>query len=166
MTKRNSTMPAPRILGVAEVVLNVRDIASLRSFYQEVLGFRLFSEASHRTGAIPDQEGEPTICFLAIQQTDTPLGRSGLHPQLLVLIDCEQHVFAKNRFDGHDVRRSTLNHLAFEIASVDFENHLDHLRTSGHEPTLTEFPQMRARAMFFQDPEGNTIELICHSPSL
>jgi len=29
----------------------------------------------------------------------------------------------------------------------------------------TEFPALKARAIFFKDPEGNTLELICHDDS-
>ena len=154
-------MTAPPILGISEIVLSVSDLPRMRAFYQEVLGFPLHSESSHRHGTTADSEGPPTICFLTIAATETPLGQNGLHPQLLVLIDYQQHVFAKSRFDGHDVRKSTLNHLAFEIDRQDFQTHWDRLESLQLSPTKTEFPQLRARAMFFKDPEGNTLELIC-----
>ncbi len=104
----------PAITGVAEIVLSVRDLPTLRDFYRQVLGFELLSEACHETGPEPDPDGEPTIAFLTIKQLDTPLGRHG-HPQLLALIDFQRHIFAKARFDGHEPSRSTLNHLASEI---------------------------------------------------
>jgi catechol-2,3-dioxygenase len=155
-------MSKPPILGIAEIVLSVRDLPAMRAFYQQVLGFRLHSEASHRQGAEPD-DGDPTICFLTIAPTDTPLGANG-HPLLLALIDHQQHVFAKSRFSGHDVTTSTLNHLAFEVALQDFEAHYERLVSLGLQPTLSEFPHMQAKAIFFRDPEGNPLELICHSP--
>ena len=55
----------------------------------------------------PDPEGEPTIAFLTIRETETPLGCNG-HPELFVLIDYRRHVFAKAHFDGHEPRTSTL----------------------------------------------------------
>jgi catechol 2,3-dioxygenase len=155
---------APPITGVAEIVLSVRDLPQMRDFYRSVLGFGVFSESCHESEAGPTDGGEPTICFLSIREIDTPLGRHG-HPQLLALIDHRRHVFAKPRFDGHDVRRSTLNHLAFEIPPESYEAHNDRLIRFGLNPTYSEFPAMNAKAIFLKDPEGNTLELICHAPS-
>jgi catechol 2,3-dioxygenase-like lactoylglutathione lyase family enzyme len=152
------------IVGIAEIVLNVRDLPKMRDFYQEVLGFKLLSEACHENGPEPDPDGEPTITFLTIQQTDTPLGRHG-HPQLLALIDFQRHVFAKGRFDRHEPRRSTLNHLAFEIPPESYEAAKDRLETLGLGPSPVAFPAMAARALFFNDPEQNVLELICHASS-
>ena len=125
--------PGPVITGVAEIVLSVRDLPSMRQFYQEVLGFELLSEACHETGLTPDPSGEPTIAFLTIKELDTPLGRHG-HPQLLALIDYQRHVFAKGRFDGLEPRTSTLNHLAFEIPPDHYEVEKERLQTLGLEP--------------------------------
>ncbi|HNO79803.1 MAG TPA: VOC family protein [Phycisphaerae bacterium] len=154
---------APPITGVAEIVLSVRDLPQMREFYRSVLGFGVFSEGCYETQDGPTEGGEPTICFLTIREIDTPLGRHG-HPQLLALIDHRRHVFARPRFDGHDVRRSTLNHLAFEIPPESYDAHNQRLVALGLNPTYSEFPAMNAKAIFFKDPEGNTLELICHSP--
>ena len=154
-----------RVTGVAEIVLNVVDLPRMREFYEEVLGFELLSQACHTTGMEPDLEGEPTIAFLTIRQTETPLGRNG-HPELFVLIDYRRHVFAKTQFDGHEPRTSTLNHLAFEIPFEHYEAERRRLEDLGLEPEPMVFDHMSARALFFQDPEGNTLEFICHDPAL
>ena len=153
----------PAITGVAEIVLSVRDLPTMRDFYQKVLGFELLSEACHENGPNPDPHGEPTITFLTIKHVDTPLGRHG-HPQLLALIDFRRHVFAKGRFQGHDPARSTLNHLAFEIPPDTYEVHKERLEILGLQPRPAVFPAMMARALFFNDPEQNVLELICHAP--
>ena len=153
-----------RVTGVAEIVLSVVDLPRMRKFYEEVLGFELLSQACH-TSIEPDPEGEPTIGFLTIRQTETPLGRNG-HPELFVLIDYRRHVFAKTCFDGHEPRTSTLNHLAFEIPFERYEAERRRLEDLGLEPEPRVFDRMSARALFFQDPEGNTLELICHDPAL
>ena len=154
-----------RVTGVAEIVLSVVDLPRMRAFYEEVLGFELLSQACHETGPEPDPEGDPTIAFLTIRETETPLGRNG-HPELFVLIDYRRHAFAKARFDGHDPRRSTLNHLAFEIPIERYEAERQRLEALGLQPRPTVFDGMSARALFFEDPEGNTLELICHDPEL
>ena len=151
--------PAP-ITGVAEVVLSVADLPKMRTFYTQVMGFHLQSEASMET-KVADPAGEPTITFLTICDTDTPLGRGG-HPQMLALIDYRRHIHAKQRIVGHDVRRSTLNHLAFEIPPESFDDHVTRLNGKKIDLTFSDFPAINARAMFFKDPEGNVLELICH----
>ena len=156
---------APVVIGVAEIVLSVCDLPRMRRFYQEVLGFRLLTEACHEHGPEPDPGGEPTIAFLTITPLDTPLGRHG-HPQLLALIDYQRHVFAKRRFDGHEPSKSTLNHLAFEILPGRYEAERARLDGLGLKPETTRFPTMCARALFFDDPEGNQLEFICHDDSL
>jgi len=148
----------PPITCISEVVLNVTDLPSMRSFYAEVMGFPVQREVCLETET-PDPTGEPTICFLKIADTDTPLGRDK-HPQLLVLIDYRRHIYA-NRFDGHDVNKSTLNHLAFEVPASSYDAHLQRLRDLALHPVTTSFPALNARAIFFNDPAGNRLELIC-----
>lgn len=150
----------PPITGVSEVVLSVADLPRMRDFYIETMGFALHSEASLE-GSVADPDGEPTISFLTICETDTPLSRGG-HPQLLALIDYQRHANAKKRLVGHDASRSTLNHLAFEIPPESFSDHKTRLENLGLEVQLATFPALNAEAMFFKDPEGNVLELICH----
>ena len=150
---------APPITGVAEIVLSVADLPLMRGFYHRVLGFPIHSEASLEQEGPADPDGEPTISFLTIKELDTPLGP--LHPQLLALIDYRRHVHARKRLIGHDVHRTTLNHLAFEIPPDSYDAHLARLKQLQLNPVESEFPAMNARAIFFKDPEGNTLELIC-----
>ena len=154
-------MEVPPITGVAEVVLSVSNLPEMREFYRSVLGFEVLSEGCYPDSPEEEPGGEPTICFLIVREQDTPLGRNG-HPQLLALIDHRRHASARARLVGHDVKRSTLNHLAFEIPPGSYRAHFDRLVELGLEPSESEFPNMQARAMFFKDPEGNVLELICH----
>lgn len=151
------------VIGIAEIALNVRDLARMRQFYQDILGFKLLSQACYESGPNPDPDGEPTIAFLVIRQVDTPLGSHG-QSQLLALIDFQRHVFVKGRFDGHDHKRSTLNHLAFEILPQSYETEKARLEMLGISPRCVLFPEMSARSLFFADPEENVLELICHAP--
>lgn len=146
-------------VGLAEVVLNVNDIQIMRDFYQDVFGFELLSEGNMESP--PNTEGIPTICFLQIQKADTDLGRNG-HPLLLVLIDPLRHSFTNGRFATPSFKSSTLNHMAFEITPDSYDHHLKRLEELNLNPTVAEFPNMRAKGIFFHDPENNTLELICH----
>ena len=148
----------PAITGVAEIVLSVVDLPAMRRFYQDVLGFAVHSEASLE-GEQHDPDGEPTITFLTIKELATPLGAT--HPQMLALIDFQRHAKAQTRIIGHDVSRSTLNHLAFEIPPETYRDHLQRLRELELSPVEAEFPAINAKAIFFKDPEGNALEFIC-----
>jgi len=152
----------PPILGITEIVLNVRDLPKMRTFYQDVLGFSLVSEGNNEDP--PNPSGDPTITFLQIQPTETPLGQNG-HPVLLALIDSARHTAAKARFEALKTEHSTLNHLAFEIPPDSYQAHLDRLAQLNLNPVEAEFPNMQAKAMFFRDPEDNSIEFICHHPT-
>lgn len=153
----------PSITCVSEIVLNVTDLPKSREYYMRVMGFRLHSELSMED-AVADPDGLPTITFLTICETNTPLGLGG-HPQLLALIDYRRHVHARRRFVGHDASQSTLNHLAFEIPPDSFDAHAKRLNEFGIDLSFSDFPAMNARAMFFKDPEGNVLELICSNSS-
>ena len=158
-----SEVPPP-VLGAIEIVLSVKDIPSMQAFYDQTLGFRTHSSASLETES-HDPDGDPTIVFMTVAEVDSPLGRNN-HPQMLVLIDYRRHIHARRRLVGHDVSRSTLNHLAFEIRVENYEAHKAHLQCNGLDPMETVFEHMNARALFFKDPEGNTLELICHDPEI
>ena len=136
----------------------------MQAFYERVLGFATHSHASLESDT-HDPAGEPTILFMNICEVNSRLGRNN-HPQMLVLIDYQRHASARQRFVGHDVSRSTLNHLAFEINLDKYDAHKRHLESCGLEVTETTFDSMNARALFFTDPEGNTLELICHDPDV
>lgn len=160
----NPEPPSRIVTGIAEVALNVRELPRMRRFYEEVLGFPLLYQGCHADGPEADPAGEPTIAFLTIAAADTPLGRHG-HPQILALIDYRRHAFARARFDGHEPSMSTFNHLAFEIPPDRYESERARLAERGLEPDARALPGMAARSLFFDDPEGNQIELICHDPS-
>ncbi|MFM9873460.1 MAG: VOC family protein [Fimbriimonadaceae bacterium] len=147
------------IVGLAEVVLNVNDIEKMKAFYQEVFGFNLLSEGNMENP--PNTEGIPTIVFLEVHPINTDLGQNG-HPMILALIDPLRHGFTGGKFDSPHFKASTLNHLAFEISPDSYDAHLSRLKELNLSPTESEFPNMQAKAIFFRDPENNTLELICH----
>lgn len=151
----------PPITGVAEIVLSVSDLPLMREFYVDVMGFPVYSEACIEDDSGVNLDGEPTISFMTIKQINTPLGPT--HPQMLVLIDYQRHASAKKRLIGHDVRRSTLNHLAFEIPPESYDAHRTRLLSLGLKLSETSFPAMNAKAMFFKDPEANALEFICRA---
>ena len=137
---------------VAEVVINVHDLRAMTEFYRSVLGFAVHSQFP---------EMDPTLMFLTVADLDSPLGRGG-HPQLFVLLDSKRHVFTRDRYAGLDHQRSSLNHVAFEIDSAEFMSAKKRLEDLGLAVQVLDFQHMQASGLFFNDPKGNQIELICH----
>jgi catechol 2,3-dioxygenase len=131
---------------IAEVGLRVTDLPRALVFYQEVLGLEIVC-------------AYPTIVFLKAGKLDSQLGRGG-HPQLLVLFDRKVKL---------DIARTTLDHLAFEISLEQYPTERERLQQMGLEVTERiwqgEYAWLRARSLFFDDPDGNTIELIAHDPN-
>ena len=145
-------MPVAKVRAVTEVVLNALDLKVMRRFYEDVLGFTFRNQWP---------ETEPTIVFLAINDRGTELALGG-HPDMLVLIDPARHPGTFGRFDTPARRQSTLNHLAFEIDDAEYDEAWRRLEERGIACTPDEFRWANARALFFEDPEGNMLELICH----
>jgi catechol-2,3-dioxygenase len=133
------------VMHIAEVGLRVKDLARMVTFYEEVLGLEIV-----RT--------YPTYVFLKAGELNSPLGRGG-HPQLLVLFDREVAL---------DIGLTTLDHLAFEIPLEQYDTERMRLQAMNLELVERvwsgEHAWLRARSLFFDDPEGNTLELIAHDP--
>ena len=135
-----------RVMHIAELGLRVTDLPRAVKFYQEVLGLEIV-------------RAYPTIVFLKVGELDSPLGRGG-HPQLLVLFDRKVKL---------DIALTTVDHFAFEIPLEHYPAERQRLQQMGLELTERiwqgEYAWLRARSVFFDDPDGNTIELIAHDPN-
>ena len=138
---------ALRVMHIAEVGLRVKDLPRMVAFYQEALGLEIV-------------RAYPKYVFLKAGELDSPLGRGG-HPQLLVLFDREVAL---------DIALTTLDHLAFEIHFEQFAAERERLQALGLDLSERAWTGihawLRARSLFLDDPEGNTIELIAHDPSM
>ena len=134
--------PKPAIRALGEIALRVRDLDSMQRFYQDVVGLPLM----RRFG---------TSAFFRVAE-----GFSG-HTQILAIFDRASR-------DPHapDGARSTIDHLAFTIALADFGSEKDRLERLGVAVSTAEHAWVQWRSIYFQDPEGNTVELVCHDPSI
>ena len=135
-----------RVMHIAEVGLRVTELPRAVKFYQEVLGLEVV-------------RAYPTIVFLKVGDLDSPLGRGG-HPQLLVLFDRKVKL---------DIALTTVDHFAFEISLEQYPTERVRLQQMGLEVIERiwqgEYAWLKARSLFFDDPDGNTIELIAHDPN-
>ncbi|MCB0177748.1 MAG: VOC family protein [Anaerolineae bacterium] len=123
-----------KIKGIAEIVLNVHDLAAAVAFYKEVLGL----EEIGRPGPVFLKAGDPAVSI----------------PQLVVLVPLPA---------GADnfVAPRTLHHLALELAPEDFDAEEQRLKSLGYALRYGQHPVLPSRTMYVDDPSGNEVEFIC-----
>lgn len=121
---------------LGEVALRVNDLSAMRAFYRDVVGLAVW------------RDGDDFVFFRVAE------GVEG-HPQALVLFDREIEV---------EAARSTLDHVAFVIDLHGYDERRRQLEHLGLPVTAKEFPFFHWRSLFISDPEGNTVEFVCHDP--
>jgi len=136
-------MAKSAIRGLGEVNLWVKDVEEMRRFYVDVLGLT------------PIHESRIHI-FLKVAD-----GYEG-HPQVVALFD--------SKFEGVDVkpdiRRSTLNHVAFEIPLRSYELEKRRLKKAGVRVNEQLHRAAHWRSIYFHDPDGNQVELVAFDKNL
>jgi catechol 2,3-dioxygenase-like lactoylglutathione lyase family enzyme len=130
-----------QIDGLAEVVLNVRDVPRAVAFYGGLLGLERMTP-----------EGQPgPIFFRTGQATDRV-------PSLLVLVP-----LSAGADDFREPR--TLHHLALTIPAAAFDEARRTLVDAGVEVRDGKHPVLAVRTMYVTDPDGNEVELISPEPA-
>jgi catechol-2,3-dioxygenase len=123
-----------RVKGIAEIVLNVRDVAGSLKFYQEVLGLEIIGQP----GPVFLRAGDPAVSI----------------PQMIVLVPLPANT-------ADFVTPRTLHHLALELAPNDFDSEEQRLTELGYEIRYGQHPVISSRTMYVDDPDGNEVEFIC-----
>ena len=62
--------------------------------------------------------------------------------------------------------QSTLHHIALNIDLEDYESEMRRLEGLGLDVQASEPPWLRVRSLYFADPEGNLLELVCYDESV
>ena len=125
-----------RVKGIAEIVLNVRDVAGSLKFYQEVLGLEIIGQP----GPVFLRAGDPAVSI----------------PQMIVLVPLPANT-------ADFVTPRTLHHLALELAPNDFDSEEQRLTELGYEIRYGQHPVISSRTMYVDDPAGNEVEFICRA---
>jgi catechol 2,3-dioxygenase-like lactoylglutathione lyase family enzyme len=122
--------------GLAEVVLNVHDLAAALAFYHGLLGLERISP-----------EGQLGPVFLKAGAATRRV------PSLVVLVPLPRNApgFAAPR---------TLHHLALTVPEEAFDRARSTLLDAGYEVRDGKHPVLAVRTVYVTDPDGNEVELI------
>ena len=110
----------------------------MKRFYQDVLGLEVLGEF-----------GNAALLKIA--------DRYRGHTQMLGLFDRSVPVGPE---------RSTVDHLAFNIDLVDYDAERRRLEALGLAVEVKQHDWVKWRSLYFHDPEGNQVELVCYDPSI
>lgn len=127
------------IVGIAEIVLWTADKQRSLQFYRDLLGLEVLSP--------------PTLPNVFLKVGD---GHAGI-PQMIVLVPKSETVKAKP--SGYQ-----LHHMAFELSAEEFDAQYAALVAAGFTPRDGKHPVLPSRTMYVDDPDGNEVEFICHTP--
>jgi catechol-2,3-dioxygenase len=124
------------VSGLAEVVLNVRNLRSSLAFYRDLLGLKVIS---------PPERINPVFLQAGAANSDLPA--------LVVLVQLPEGSAS------FTVPR-TLHHLALAITAESFEGTRQALEARGFSVRTGQHPVIPSRTMYIDDPDGNEVELI------
>ncbi len=131
------------VRGLGEIALRVSDIETMQRFYQEVIGLELMRRFEDSA-------------FFRIAS-----GYGG-HIQILALFDRS----ARPGYQGLEPKKSTIDHVAFEIALEDLGAEKQRLEHLGLRVTSAEHAWVHWRSIYVHDPEGNRVELTCYDENV
>jgi catechol 2,3-dioxygenase-like lactoylglutathione lyase family enzyme len=137
----------PRIKALGEVSLRVKDLDAMHRFYTEVLGLDVLRR-------------EESYVFYKIAE-----GYGG-HTQNLALFDAAERAFLVDKSLQLNSQESTLHHIALNIDLADYQAEKQRLEGLGLKVQAVDHPWVHVRSLYFSDPEGNLLELVCHDESL
>jgi catechol 2,3-dioxygenase len=134
---------------LGEIVLRTPNRKDMINFYCDVVGF-------------PEYKDLGPVTFLKVSED-----LKG-HPQVLALFDAEipSNGPGEPQFDGHNVNETPVHHIAFSLTKQDFDSEQKRFADLGYEIRTAAYIQMGWRSFYVYDPDGNTIEFVCHDESL
>jgi catechol 2,3-dioxygenase len=118
----------------------VQDLEAMLAFYTRIMGFEITDR-----GALAGPGG-PQIVFLSQVATD--------HHQLAMV--------GTRKASGPS---NSVNHFAFRVASLDeVKTFIRRLAQDGRATNVAPLTHGNAWSVYFNDPEGNGIEVFCDTP--
>jgi catechol 2,3-dioxygenase-like lactoylglutathione lyase family enzyme len=135
------------IKGLGEVAIRVCDLNAMQKFYEEVVGLEVLRR----------EEG---FVFFKIAE-----GYGG-HSQNLALFSADNMAFLEPKSTDLSPEKTTLHHIALNIALEDYESEQMRLEGLGINVVATEHAWLHVRSLYFADPEQNLLEFVCYDASV
>ena len=135
------------IKALGEVSIRVADLDAMHEFYEEVLGLEVLRR-------------EDNFTFFIIGE-----GYGG-HPQVLNLFEAADRWLIEDKSPELSPAGSTLHHIALNIDLADYEPEKKRLESLGLKVEAVEHEWLHVRSLYFSDPEGNLLELVCYDESV
>ncbi len=124
----------------SHAVVYVRDLDAMLDFYTGVLGFEVTDRG--KVGA----ESSPEIVFMS-------------------QVDSDHHQLAFLPVRQGDEPSNSVNHMAFRVSSLaEVREAADRLQKDGRASGIAPITHGNAWSVYFQDPEGNGIEIFVDTP--
>ena len=136
-----------RVKGLGEVSIRVRNLDAMQKFYEEVVGLEVLRR----------DEG---FVFFKIAE-----GYGG-HSQNLALFAADNMDFLEPKSKELSPEKSTLHHIALNIALEDYKTEQMRLEGRGIKVVATEHEWLHVRSLYFADPEENLLEFVCYDASI
>jgi catechol 2,3-dioxygenase-like lactoylglutathione lyase family enzyme len=136
-----------RIKGLGEVSIRVKNLDAMHKFYEEVLGLEVLRR-------------DESFVFFKIAE-----GYGG-HSQNLALFDATNRDLLEAKSLQLSSDQTTLHHIALNISLEDFEAEKSRLEGLGLKVRAYEHEWIHVRSLYFPDPEGNLLELVCYDASV
>lgn len=128
------------IRALGEIALRVSDLERMLAFYRDVVGLPLMRRFDR-------------AAFFRLGE-----GYGG-HTTVLALFDRRGDPGAKAPAPEH----TSVDHIAFTIDRGDFQTEHRRLSGLGLRVTTAYHDWVRWQSLYFDDPEGNQLELVCYS---
>ena len=90
----------------------------------------------------------------------------GGHTQNLALFRADDVEFLENKVRDISPEKSTLHHVALNIALEDHEAEKSRLEGLGLHIKAADHAWLHVRSFYFPDPEGNLLEFVCYDGSV
>jgi len=132
-----------RVKGLGEVSLRVMDLNVMQKFYEEVVGLEVLRR-------------DESFVFFKIAE-----GYAG-HSQNLALFAANNLDFLEPKSRELSPEKTTLHHIAFNIALEDYRTEQLRLEGLGLKVVATEHTWLHVRSLYFPDPEENLLEFVCY----
>ena len=136
-----------KVKGLGEIILRVKDMELMKSFYKETIGLELINAYENYS-------------FFKIAD-----GYGGHYQTLALFAKDNLTAFGEN-LDKIEFKNSTLHHFALEIDKLDYDEVLLSCDQLNLKYVTEVFEWVKWKSIFIHDPESNIVEFVCYDSEI